>query len=306
MSASTPSDATVLALDVGGTKLAAGLLGPDNQLRLRQETPTRAEEKAEAIFSRLLALARRLLVAEDEPVAAIGVASAGQIDPDTGDVVFATDNLPGWTGLRLGRRLAQALALPVYVENDVNCFALAESVLGAGQGYRHLLLVAVGTGVGGGIIANGELYSGSLGRGGEVGHMRVDPSQDRPCTCGLAGCLEVYAATRIILAHSEFDSIHELAAYYRAGGEIPAVDEAALWLGRGLASLAHILGPEAILVGGSVGLLGAHYLEAVRASFKEHAMQSYRTTPILPNQLAADSGLLGAGILARRRLAESR
>ena len=107
--------------------------------------------------------------------AAVGVASAGQIDPDSGDVVFATDNLPGWTGLPLGRRLSEALGLPVHVDNDVNAFALAEAQLGAGRGYRHQLLVAVGTGVGGGIVIDGRLYSGHLG-----GVARLGTSAWRP------------------------------------------------------------------------------------------------------------------------------
>ena len=185
------------------------------------------------------------------------------------------------------------------LENDANCFALAEAALGAGQGYRHLLVVAVGTGVGAGIVIDGRLYSGWQGKAGEVGHFCVEPVNGRPCTCGLTGCLESYTATRIMVAKSGYPSIQRLAEHYGAGQTIPAVEEAALWLGRGLATMAHILGPEALVIGGSVGLLGERYLNLVRQSYRQHAMLSYQSIPLLPAQLAADTGLLGAGLWAR-------
>jgi glucokinase len=304
------SNQPIITIDVGDTKLAAGILLPDNTIILRRELPTMAEEGAEAVLARVIQLTNMVQAdyaqqfGQPVPVAA-GVASAGQIDPQTGRVVYATENLPGWTGLSLAERLTTALGLPVFVENDVNCFALAESVLGAGQGYQHLLVVAVGTGVGGGLILNGELYSGYLGRAADVGHIIVVPEGGRPCTCGRRGCLESYTATRIIVENSGFPTIQALAAHYTAGGDVPAVDEAAAWLGRGLASLVCVLGPEAILVGGSVGLLGEQYLALVRQSFVTHAQAASRSIPILPTQLGADSGLLGAGLFARRCLRAS-
>jgi glucokinase len=293
----------VLAIDVGGTKLAAGILASDHTLQGRGEVPTLAAEGATAILGRIIGLAKAVIATAPERPVAVGVASAGQIDPLSGDVIFATDNLPGWTGLPLGRRLADALDLPVYVENDVNAFALAEAQLGAGRGYRHQLLVAVGTGVGGGIVVDGRLYSGHRGRGGEVGHVCVVQG-GRPCTCGQIGCLESYVGTRVMLPNSGFSSLRELAHHYLANETIPAVDEATLWLGRGLAIAAHLLGPEVLLVGGSIGLLGERYLADVRRSYEIAAMKSYRAIPILPTQLGADSGLLGAGVYARQRLGD--
>jgi glucokinase len=292
-------NAPVLALDVGGTKLAGGLLVA-GALHHRHEVATLAREGAEAILGRLIGLARQVMARAEIPPVAVGVASAGQIDPHSGDVIFATDNLPGWTGLPLGKRLSEALGLPVFVENDVNAFALAEAALGAGKGYRHLVLAAVGTGVGGGIVIDGQLYSGHLGRAGEIGHICVVP-EGRPCTCGQIGCLESYAGMRVMLPNSGFESMRLLADHYLAGETIPAVDESALWLGRGLAIAAHLLGPEAILVGGSIGLLGYRYLDDVRRSFAIAAVKSYRNIPILPTQLGADSGILGAGVLALQR-----
>ncbi len=300
---------SILVLDVGGTKLAAGIMLPDNRLVCRQESATLAETGGSAVFERLVALAKDVLLAYKEessspcePVA-IGLASAGYIDPDRGEVLFATDNLPGWTGMPLAEKLRTAFCLPAFAANDAACFALAEANLGAGQGYGDVLVIAVGTGIGGGIVRHGELYRGWQGRAGAIGHLCVEPTNGRPCTCGLQGCLESYTATRIMVAESGYASIHELAQQYRAGNEEPAVEEAAVWLGRGLASAAHLLGPEAIVIGGSVGLLGERFLETVTATFRKQVMPIYATIPILPGQLAADSGLLGAGLFARRSLA---
>jgi glucokinase len=298
----------ILAIDVGGTKLAAAIMLPDYSLRHRHEMATLAWEGAPAILSRIITLARQVLATYQNtatsslPVAAVGVASAGQIDSAQGKVVFATENLPGWTGLSLSEALSTPLGLPVFVENDVNCFALAEAALGAGRGYRHLLLVAMGTGVGGGVVVNGQIYSGASGRAGEVGHFCLEPVNGRPCTCGLSGCLEAYTATRIILEASGHESLQTLADAYKAGADIPAITEAATWLGWGLASLAHILGPEVIVIGGSVGLLGDRYMQTVQQAFTAKAMASYRQTPLLTTQLGPDSGLLGAGLEARQKV----
>ena len=301
----------ILVLDVGGTKLAAGIFGADNTIDYRQETATQAQEGAEAILGRLINLGQQTLAryqagADAAPVVAVGLASAGYIDAATGSVLFATDNLPGWTGQPLGQRLQAAFGLPTFVENDAACFALAEAALGAGRNYRHVLVVAVGTGVGGGIVIDGKLYTGWQGRAGAIGHLCVEPVNGRYCTCGLYGCWESYTATRIMVERSGFPSIQTLAAHYRSGKDVAAVDEAARWLGIGLASLVHVIGPEAIVIGGSVGLLGERYLSAVGAAYRAHCMPHYHAIPLLAGQLQADSGLLGAGVLARRGLTSVR
>lgn len=295
------SDQPLLVLDVGGTKLAAGLLLGDDQIHYRVETLTLAREGAAAVLQRLIRLGRQVLgLAAGLTPVAVGLASAGYIDHASGAVLFATDNLPGWTGQALGQQLQAAFDLPAFVENDAACFALAEATLGAGRGYDHVLVVAVGTGTGGGIIVNGLLYTGWQGRAGAIGHHCVEPVNGRPCSCGLHGCWESYTATRIMVERSGFSSIQALAAHYTAGGAVPAVDEAARWLGIGLASLVHVLGPQAIVVGGSVGLLGPGYLQAAAQAYRTHVMPHYHAIPLLPGQLEADTGLLGAGVLARR------
>ncbi|BAL98345.1 MULTISPECIES: ROK family protein [Caldilinea] len=291
----------VLVFDIGGTKVAAAVLEPDFSLHQRREIATQAAEGPAQVVERVAALGHAVMSAYAEggkTIRLAGVASAGQIDRESGVVRYATFHLPGWSGFPLGQRLASALGLTVFVDNDVNCHALAEAVLGAGRPYRHFLLAAVGTGVGGGIVIDGKLYRGRLGAAGEIGQVLVEPQGGRPCSDHLSGCLEVYAATSVMLQQSGYASLQALAQAYGDGEVIPAVDEAARWLGWGLASIAHVLAPEAILIGGSAAVLGERYLAAVKAAFVARTLPSHQDISLLFTQLGADSGLIGAGLVA--------
>jgi glucokinase len=292
----------ILVFDIGGTKVAAGVLMPNYTVSHRREITTQAAEGPEHVATRIVVLGREVLSAFTAENAArvrcAGVASAGQIDRQTGVVSYATFHLPGWIGFPLGARLRDGLEMPVAIDNDVNCHALAETMLGVGRSYRHFLLAAIGTGVGGGIVIDGKLYRGRLGGAGEIGQVMLVPEGGRPCSDQLTGCLEVYTAMSVMMQRSGYASVQEMATDYAAGKPIPAVEEAALWLGRGLASIAHMLAPEAILIGGSAVLLGVRYLAAVKSSFAEHTLASHRKIDLLFTQLGADSGLIGAGLVA--------
>ncbi len=298
-------DAPVLVLDIGGTKLAGGVL-VNQQIVCRAETETNAADGVETILDRLVSLAHARLDAfhrdfpqQGQPTQA-GVASAGQVEAATGTIAYATHSLPGWIGLPLGARLTAALDMPVSIENDVNCFAVAEAEWGAGRGFANLLMVTVGTGIGGGVIIDGKLYRGRRGGAGEIGQLLVERTGGRPCSERVSGCLEAYAASSVMVARSGYASIQALGVAYRSGHDIPAVDEGATWLGFGLASLAHTLAPDAIIIGGSIGLLGPRYLDAIEVAFRAHTLGSHRSTPLLPAALGPDSGLVGAGLLARQ------
>lgn len=309
--------APVLAFDIGGTKLACAVWLPGGDLAGgdlaggdllgRAEIPTEAQSGPEAVAQRLGELGRRVLAEvhaarPDLPApACAGVASAGQFDLATGVVTYATFHLPGWIGFPLGERLAASLQMPVRIDNDVNCHALAEARLGAGRPYRHFLLVAVGTGIGGGVVINGEVHRGRHGGAGEIGQICIEPHAGRACSGDLRGCLEVYAASSVMVAASGYPSIQSLAEAWRSGAAIPAVETAAACLGRGLAIIAHVLAPEAILIGGSGALLGDRYLAAVQRSLDGHALASHRGIPLHFAHLGAGSGLIGAGLLAAER-----
>lgn len=294
----------VLVFDIGGTKVACAVWSPTGALFGRAEIETQPQTGPDAIAGRIGELGRRVMagVARAQPdlplPQIVGIASAGQFDLATGRVNYATFHLPGWIGFPLGEKLSAALDLPVWIDNDVNCHALAEARVGAGRAYRHFLLAAVGTGIGGGIVIDGQLYRGRLGGAGEIGQLCIEPENGRPCSGDLSGCLEVYAASSVMVAESGYASIHELGEAYRRGGPVPAVDRGAAMLGRGLAMIVHLLAPEAILIGGSAGLLGQRYLNAVHTALEQRSLVSHRSIPLHFTQLGADSGLIGAALLA--------
>lgn len=299
-----PHQEPILVFDIGGTKLASAVWLSGGHLLGRAEIPTEAQSGPEAIAQRLADLGRRVLAdvtaaQPDLPAPrCAGVASAGQFDIATGTVTYATFHLPGWIGFPLGERLRTSLAMPVWIDNDVNCHALAEARLGAGRPYRHFLLAAVGTGIGGGIVIDGQVYRGRRGGAGEIGQVCIEPHGGRPCSGELSGCLEIYAASSVMVAESGYPSVQALAQAYQSGLDLNVVEQAAACLGRGLAIIAHVLAPEAILIGGSAGLLGERYLHAVQASLEQHSLASHRGIPLHFAQLGADSGLIGAGLLA--------
>jgi glucokinase len=186
-----------LGIDVGGTGIKAALVDEKGRILHHAETPTRAAEGAEAVFGRIEHLARSLLGRAQEPVAACGVGSAGRIDCRRGQVVFASGNLPGWTGRFLGPELSHRLGLPVVVDNDVNVAALAEGWVGCARGTSDYLMVTLGTGVGGAIVIGGKLWRGARWGAGEVGHMALYP-HGLPCNCGGTGCAEQYVSAKAL------------------------------------------------------------------------------------------------------------
>jgi len=321
----------VLALDVGGTKLAAGLMDRDGHLAQRHETPTRAHDGGgPAVMERLIDLATQTLEdagfrQDDEPgiwignsgrVHAVGLGTGGQVDPETGGILFANENIPGWTGIPTRDRLQESLGLPAAVDNDANCAALAEATFGAGKGHSITLCVTVGTGIGGGLVVDRQVYRGARGAGMEVGHILVD-YQGLPCVCGLRGCLEMYASGSSVLAeflrrHGEEGvrtflgveaadaSTHDVvAAAYQGLPEARAVVEhAGQFLGIGLASMTHVLDPSIIVIGGGMSDVWDLIYPPMAAAYAERTMPPVRELPIVRAQLGTDAVLIGAGQLA--------
>ncbi len=305
------TDHWTLGIDVGGTKIAAALIDAEGHLHGLRIVPTLAHEGAEAILGRIVALARAVIAETSVTPAAVGVGTGGQVDPATGEIVFATELLPGWTGLPLARRLREVLGLPVHVANDVHAMALGEATYGAGRGVRYGLYVAVGTGIGGGWVLDGRLYYGRSGLAGSVGHVKVEPD-GRPCTCGGRGCVEQYASGPAIAGHyrrlrglAAAPDGQEVVAAMGAGDALArfAVQEAGRWLGLALASLVHAMEPDAIIIGGGIAAAGEPFFSAIRAGLARHALPSARSTPVIPAALGPRAGVIGAGVLARQGFA---
>src|SRR6185437_13492051 len=242
------------------------------------QEPTQAWEGPEALMRRLIVMAADLRDRRPD-VAAIGVASAGQIDHRHGTVVYANQNLPGWTGMQIADRLSDALSLPVSVDNDVRALALAEAHWGAGTDSRVLLVAALGTGVGGAIVLDGQLFRGVGNSAGELGHIPVTASGPR-CGCGNRGCLEAYAGgPRIAAAYARATGteVRDLrvvagAAYNGDERALVAFAWAGRLLGRGIAGLANTLDPDRLVLGGGVAEVGDILLVPLRESLTSHLL----------------------------------
>jgi glucokinase len=264
------------------------------------------------------------LLAAHPGVEAVGVGAAGWIDAERSTVLFAPN--VGWHNEPLRDRIAEKVGLPVVVENDANAAAWAEYRFGAARGVPDALLITVGTGIGGGIIANGELFRGAYGVAGEFGHVRVVPD-GLPCGCGRRGCFEQYCSGRALVrearALAEADPKQAARLLALAGGEVDAIqglhvtqaategDPAAVeafaviakWLGQGLADLVSIWDPGLIVVGGGVAESGELLLAPAREAYVT-ALGPRITLPVADihaAELGNEAGLIGAADLARLR-----
>ncbi|MFC4907940.1 ROK family protein [Actinomadura gamaensis] len=262
------------ALDIGGTKIAAGLVAGDGTVLDRARVPTPRGGGAA-----VLAAAAGLLDGLG-PFTALGVGAPGVIDAATGRVVSATDVLPGWADTPVREVLAARTGRPVAVVNDVRAMAFGEASAGAGAGFHRVLHVSVGTGVGGAITTGGRLDPGAHGTAGELAHLLVPEDGPVPCGCGRRDHLEAVASGPAIAATGD-----------------PA--RAGALLGRALAGLLAVLDPDAVVIGGGVAQLGAPFLDAVTEAVRDEALPPLRATPILPARLGTDAPLVGAALLAR-------
>jgi glucokinase len=303
---------TVLGIDIGGTKIAGGLIDATTGRVLHQSrVPTGALDGGVAVLVRSVGLACQVVAegaARGLPAPlAVGVGAGGQIDPETGVVVSATDLLPGWAGTRLRDAFEQGLSLPASVDNDVNALAIGECRFGAGLGYHDLLYLALGTGVGGAIFSNARLHHGVNGGGGELGHLLLDPNGPL-CSCGAHGCLEAYASGGALAAayraaggdqNREGPGITEQARTEEGNGPATtAIRQVGEKLGLGLVSLANLFAPERIIIGGGMSELGDLLLDPARAVLAERALPAVRHTPVVLAGLGADASLVGAASLA--------
>jgi len=308
-----------IGIDVGGTKILGGVVDEEGKVleELRVVSPATDVTAIVAAISRLVAdLAGR------HAVEAVGVGAAGYIDKARSVVMFAP-NL-AWRDLDLRAELEASVGIPFVIENDANAAAWGEFRYGAGEDVEDLLLVTVGTGVGGGLVHDGRLFRGGYGVGGEVGHMRVVPD-GVPCGCGNLGCLESYASGTALVreARAAASTGAPLAGTLldRAGGDPasitgPLITECAragdpfcveqlarlgTWLGEGIASAAALLDPGVVVIGGGVSAAGDLLLDPVRAAFERQLTgRGHRPlAEVRPALLGNRAGLIGAADLAR-------
>ncbi|KPC73088.1 sugar kinase [Streptomyces sp. NRRL WC-3753] len=295
-------DAPVIGLDLGGTKIAAALVGTEGTVLARHTRPTPATRGAGAVLDALAEAAREVWA---PGTTAIGVAAAGVIDPATGTVTSATDTIRGWAGTALAAGLATRTGLPVACDNDVRAAAATE--LDGPDDDSTLLYAAVGTGVGGAVAAAGRMLHGAAGIAGHLGHLPSPEADGLPCTCGATGHLEAVAAGPAITAHcarlggEPADRLQTVAERAARGDPhaTTAITLGARATGRALGGLANALGPHRVVVAGGVPRIGALYWDALCAAFTAELMPPLRDLRPRPPRGGADAAVLGAAALPR-------
>jgi len=280
----------LLGIDVGGTKCHGVCIDPSGTLIAEKVLPTPSADELVALLARL--------VDELGGGTSIGIGVPGLIGRD--GVIHSSPNLPGARRLAVAEPLRRELGVDVAVENDATCALVAEVRLGELRGMRDAWLVTLGTGIGGALLADGEVRRGSQGFAGEVGHMRMVPN-GLECPCGRRGCWERYASGAALGETSGSRTIHEMIAAARAGDAAAAATMAEWvdWIGVGLAALANATDPEAIVLGG--GVIDEHdlFLDDVALALRRHlyASEERRVPTIRATSFGRRSGAIGAALL---------
>lgn len=310
-----------IGIDIGGTKIAAGVVDSNGVLVARRQIPTEAGNPVQVVAG-ITKVATEMRAAAPG-ASAVGVGAAGIIDVERG-VVLGAPNI-AWQNVHLRAMLEERLKLPVFVDNDANAAAWGEALYGAGKGAGDQVMVTVGTGIGGGLVINGAIYRGAHGFGAEVGHMIIE-GDGPPCACGARGCFEAMASGTAIgrIARERASDPAAGTLIDLAGGEVAAItgelvghaavdgdpfarsvlEEAGGWLGVGLASLVNLLDPDIIVVGGGAAAgTGDLLIEPARRRMGELiiAHGARRAPPVVGAALGADAGVVGAAALARAR-----
>ena len=279
-----------LAVDIGGTKLAAGVVDADGTVLVHRRRPTGGAD-GEALFATLVELVNEVRRESRVEPAVVGVGCGGPMT--RGGATVSPVNIAQWRGFGLRDRLRHELDLPVWVDNDAKALTLAEGWVGAAVGVDNYLGMVVSTGVGGGVVLDGRLLDGADGNAGHIGHVVVEPD-GRRCGCGGIGCLEAEASGTAIAAMTGRPAAEADAAMVRRTGTL---------VGRAVASVANLLDLQMVVVAGSVALgFGAPFFAAAQSEINVRARLEYsRPTTIVPAGLGADAPLIGAAAVAWHR-----
>lgn len=288
-----PGVGRALAVDIGGTKLAAGVVDRGGDVVRAARAPT-AGDDAETLFAALVGLIEQVRHG-DEVVCGVGCGGPMTFGPEGGDSVSPL-NIAAWVDFPLRARLMAALGVPVFVDNDAKALALGEGWIGAARGVRDYLAMVVSTGVGGGIVLDGRLLDGAGGNAGHIGHVIVEPVVGRVCACGARGCLE---------AEASGPSIAALTGRPPQEASREVVLRTGTLVGRAVASVANLLDLRLAVVAGSVALgFGEPFFAAAQAELDRSARLSFsRGASVVPAASGPDAGLVGAARVGFERLA---
>ncbi|MCM0649880.1 ROK family protein [Clostridium swellfunianum] len=285
----------VLAFDIGGTAVKIGIINEKGEILESGEMPTFSNEGGEALMQRILKT-----IGEYKNIDRVGISSAGQVDSEEGKIIFASENLPGWTGMEIKKRIEEAYSIPAVVENDVNAAAIGEAYYGAAADEKSFLCLAYGTGIGGAIIEQGKIYRGAFGSAGEFGHI-ITHVGGKDCSCGGKGCYETYAATSALIRNvkeelgiEEVDG-REIFKLLEEGNEkVEKILQTWIFeIMMGLVNFVHIFNPSLIVLGGGI-MVQPYIINHIRENLPRYLMPNYKDVKIVRAKLGNNAGILGA------------
>jgi len=323
------SSRVIVGIDLGGTNVKTAMVSWDKQILAKDSRPTNAKGGPEAVINAIESSVRDLLAQSDltpEQVMAVGIGAPGPMDWRSG-VVYSPPNLPGWSNVPLADIMHKRLGVPCYVENDANVACYGEYWLGAGQGTQNMALLTLGTGVGGGVVVFNMLLRGEDGTAAELGHLKVQ-RDGRPCGCGSRGCLEQYGSVTgmVMTAVEGLKEGRESVLREQCGGDFEritgkmigdaaqagdafarwVIEDTAIWIGLGIASIINYQNPEKVVLCGGMIAAGDMLLDPIRKTARENAFEvPAKRCQIVLAGLGADSGVLGAAGCALSRFESS-
>jgi glucokinase len=303
---------TAIGVDLGGTSIKFALGTEDGKIIKEDKKPTDTAASKETILADLSTAIKQMTEYARsrgyQPVT-VGLGSPGSVDVGSGFLMGATPNFLHWQNVEIKKVLEKETGLPVFVDNDANLMALAETRFGAGVGHHHIICLTIGTGIGGGIIIDNNLYRGYHCSGAELGHLSIE-LEGLPCNCGGRGCLEAYASATAMLRNfknlqegmkisfsAEEMDVEYIFQLYRKNDAVArrVIEEASYYLGRGVATLINIFNPSLLIIGGGVAEAGEIYLSKVRETAYRYAMAKPREgVQIVAAKLGNKAGCLGA------------
>jgi glucokinase len=306
----------VASVDIGGTGIKYGLVNKNGEVIYSSQCKSEANKGSRYIIDKVKLVIKEMLKYEKSiRVVGIGVSSAGQIDHVNGRVSYATDNIPGYTGTYIKNILETEFNLPAFVENDVNAAAIGEAWKGSGIGYKNIVCLTVGTGVGGCIMFDGKVEHGTMGSAGEIGHMIIE-YKGLPCNCGNRGCLEQYASAAALVRNfktklrngenssvstyvSSEDDVNALDIFNGAKAGDPlannVLDEFIEYLGTGIINLVHVLNPQLVIIGGGISYQGIYLSNKIENYVYKQIMPYFLNgLSIKTAKLGNEAGIVGA------------
>lgn len=290
----------ILCFDIGGTFIKYGLCDENFNLLEKDKIPTLAENGGQSIIERVIEI-----IEQYDSIDRVAVSTAGQVDSENGIVVYSTDNIPYYTGMRVKSLIENKTGIPTFVENDVNSAALGEAHFGAAKGVSDFICLTLGTGIGGAIFLNNKLYKGSASSAGELGHMIIH-SGGKQCTCGGEGCFECYASASALIKAVNKVSPVELNAFQifeKENIEKPEIrSEIDKWIDEiivGLVNIIYIFNPSMIVLGG--GIMNEDYIiELIDRKIYTRLMDNFKNVKIVRPKLGNDAGMIGAAYEASK------